>query len=387
MDYILTHGNISVAEMEIDEETAAISKIGAVFAPEHIPVGISVNGGRPNRGDMNDWWHGRSIPASRQNIREAIKALGVSSAEKLITKCFGLSLSDQYWANPVNAPLEWEKINFFDNGFSEDVGDVLFGEAVRGGQLNLISPDNTSDGWLKKKWKIIDGRRCLIKGGSDPFWQQPLNEAMASSVMNRLGIPHVHYYVIWENGLPYSVCENFLDSKTELVSAFYIHNTKKITDANLLYEHYVDCCKALGIPGAQSSLDKMLAVDYLIANSDRHLNNFGGVRDARTLEWIGPAPLFDNGSSFWYNQDAANVVSTVSKMGDTKSQPFFDTHEKQIRLVKDFSWLDFAFLSGIDEEFGELLEKSPRIDAARRDALCFALRTRVKMLKKFINCS
>ncbi|MDR2163733.1 MAG: hypothetical protein LBO70_07340 [Clostridiales Family XIII bacterium] len=30
----------------------------------------------------------------------------------------------------------------------------------------LMSPDNTSDVWLRKKRKIIDGRRCLIKGGS-----------------------------------------------------------------------------------------------------------------------------------------------------------------------------------------------------------------------------
>lgn len=42
--------------------------------------------------------------------------------------------------------------------------------------FSLISPDNTSDGWLKKKWTIIDGKRCLIKSGSAPFFQEPLNE-------------------------------------------------------------------------------------------------------------------------------------------------------------------------------------------------------------------
>jgi hypothetical protein len=136
MEYILTHRKIAVAEIVIDEETAAIARIGAVFSPEHIPVGISMKNHRPNRGDLNDWWQGRSIPASRQNIREAMSKIGLSTAGKLVTKSVGLSLSDQYWVNPVSSPLDWEKVNFFHNPFSGDVGDVLFG----GGATLCVSP-------------------------------------------------------------------------------------------------------------------------------------------------------------------------------------------------------------------------------------------------------
>ena len=376
MNYILTHRKIPVAEIEIDEETSVISGIGTLFAPERIPVGISVKNNRPSRGDLNDWWHGRSIPASRQNIRKALINLGVTSAGMLITKCFGLSLSDQYWVNPVENQLDWDKINFYDNPFTGDVGNILFGGTAGVGVINLISPDNTSDGWLKKKWTIINGKRCLIKGGSDPFQQQPVSEVMAAAVMKRLSIPHVPYSIIWEDGLPYSVCENFITSETELISAFYIHNTMKIKDSNLLYNHYIDCCMQLGIPNARDSLDKMLTVDFLIANYDRHYSNFGAVRNAETLEWITPAPLFDNGSSFWCNQTAVNIYAANNE----RSQPFFDTHEEQIKLVNDFSWLDHSVLSGVDEEINELLRKMPHIDAERRSAICFALRKRAKIL-------
>jgi len=370
------HKKTAVAEIEIDEETAVISKIGMVFAPEHIPVGISIKNSQPNRGDLNDWWHGRSIPTSRQNIREAIDRLGVSSEGKLITKSFGLSLSDQYWANPIINPLNWDQINFFNNPFSEYVGNILFGDAVQEGKVDLVSPDNTSDGWLKKKWVIIDGKRCLIKGGSDPYQQQPINEMIAALIMRRLSIPHVPYSVIWEHDLPYSVCENFITAQTELISAYYIHNVEKIRDVRQLYAHYLDCCAWLGIPNSRIHLDKMLAADYLIANNDRHFNNFGAVRNAETLEWIKPAPLYDNGSSLWYNQSVAAIQNAKT----IKSQPFFNTHEEQIKLVKDFSWLNFTDLIGIDDEFNELLCKSPLIDAKRRDALCIALRNRVEML-------
>jgi hypothetical protein len=95
-----------------------------------------------------------------------------------------------------------------------------------------------------------------------------------------------------------------------------------------------------------------------------------------------PAPLFDNGSSFWYNQSASNIIP----YDKTKSQPFLEMHEEQIKLVKDFSWLNFTDLIGIDEEFNELLKKSPFIDNARRDALCFALRKRAETLSYHSHC-
>ena len=66
-------------------------------------------------------------------------------------KCFALSLSDQYWLNPAEQPLEWRKVNFYHNDFSEDVGNILFGQIPERDSIDLVSPCNTSDGWLKKR--------------------------------------------------------------------------------------------------------------------------------------------------------------------------------------------------------------------------------------------
>lgn len=89
------------------------------------------------------------------------------------------------------------------------------------GSPSLMSPDNTSDGWLKKKWTIIGGKRCLIKGGSNPYQQEPLNGVLASKLMGRLGgaVSFIPYRLLWEGGMPYSVCDDFITSDTELVTA------------------------------------------------------------------------------------------------------------------------------------------------------------------------
>lgn len=380
MQYVLMHKITAVMEIEIDESSAAILKTGQIFNPAHIPVGISVSGGRPDRRSLNEWWTGRAIPASRSGIRDALEILNIPYTQMLLTKCYGLSLSDQYWINPADNPLEWERVNFFSNPFSEDVGNALFGKATDSEAISLISPDNTSDGWLRKKWKIIDGKRCLIKGGSDPAQQEPLNEALATAVMRRLGISHVPYSVIWDDGLPYSVCEDFITPQTELVSAWHITQTQKKDNRTSPYQHFMNCCRDLGIAGAADGIDRMLALDYIIVNEDRHFNNFGAVRNADTLEWIGLAPIFDCGTSMWYNK----FTNAIRAEGKTDSKPFRNSHDEQIKLVNDFSWLDLSALNGIADEFAVILSASPIIDDQRRTALCRALEGRIAMLGRHI---
>jgi hypothetical protein len=141
-------------------------------------------------------------------------------------------------------------------------------------------------------------------------------------------------------------------------------------------QHYLDCCGALGIPGMRESVDRMLTVDFIIANEDRHFGNFGAVRGADTLAWIGPAPIFDSGTSLWHNK----LTKDICPHARQRSRPFCDNHAEQIRLVSSFDWLDLAALRGIDEEAREILQGAVFLDEARRDALCYGLRGRVEML-------
>ncbi|GLB31620.1 hypothetical protein LAD12857_35430 [Lacrimispora amygdalina] len=379
--YILMHKNIPVADIELDEASSAISAIGHIYEAPHVPVGISVKKGVIDRSALNEWWRGRAIPASRAGIKNALAELNVSTTQKLLEKCLGLSLSDQYWICPSGSGIQWSQVNFFDNPFSEDMGNILFGQGSSSDHMSLMSPDNTSDGWLKKKWKIIDGKRCLIKGGSGATQQEPYNEVLAGKIMERLGIPHVPYTMLTEDEYPYSVCEDFITPQTELISAWYVMQTEKKLNHVSIYHHYLDCCEKLGIPGMKEALDRMMVLDYLIANEDRHQNNFGVVRNAETLEYLGAAPIFDSGTSLWFDKP----ISMIGSKTKISCKPFKNNHEEQIKLVSSFDWLNLNALYDIDEELRELMRGSMFIDTARCDALCFALRERVDMLLEVVN--
>ena len=76
---------------------------------------------------------------------------------------------------------------------------------------------------------------------------------------------------------------------------------------------------------------------WVLGIGDRHLNNFGAVRDAETLEWHGMAPIYDSGSSLGYDK----VAPEIRAEQDIECKPFKKHHEEQLKLVTDFSWIDF----------------------------------------------
>lgn len=157
MKYTLMHKEIPVVDIELDESTGAVQKLGAVYCVEHLPLGTADKRGIIDRRALNMWWIDRCIPASRSGIQRALEVLEIAAPQLLLSRCFGLSLSDQYWVKPVDSGLEWEKINFFNNPFSEDIGDVLLGKANKTTGFDFRSPDNTSDGFLKNAGKSLMG--------------------------------------------------------------------------------------------------------------------------------------------------------------------------------------------------------------------------------------
>ena len=380
MKYILMHREVEVAEIELDE-LSHITNIYEVYAEEHFPVGTLGKHG-VDKTMLAKWWAKRSIPASRSGLRETLDLLHMSVPQELLAKCYGLSLSDQYWISPKDKPLMWKEINFFDHDFSEDVGNLLFGYGEFSDSMSLISPDNTSDGQLIKKWKIADGKRVLIKGGSNPYQQEPLCEVIASGIAERLCIPHTKYTLLWEHEKPFSVCQDFITSETELVSAYHIMQSRKKPNDLSDYEFYLSCAEQLGVKNIREQTEKMIVLDFLIGNEDRHFNNFGLIRNAVTLEWIGGAPIFDCGTSLWYNTQES-LIKPLSP--NLPAKPFKKTHREQIKLVKDFSWIDLKALDGMKEEMEEILSQSLYINRERRAVLCDAFCQRAELLGEIAN--
>jgi hypothetical protein len=372
--------NYPVLNIAMDEEISFILAVNEVYDSRRIPIGVDIVDGSPQRMQLVEWWLGRSIPASREFLRELLLELRFGSVNLLLTKSLGLSLTDQYWLKPEKKDFKWEQINYFDNVFSNDIGNYLFDYTPPvTGKFNLFSPDTTSTGNLKKKWKIINGERYLIKGGNGPQYQEPFNEVAACEIARRLGIGHVNYESAWVDEQPVSVCPCFISRDTELVNA-----SQLIAKGNYLYEEgydrFVANCETLGLGNVTPFLDRMIVLDFLIVNTDRHFKNFGFLRNADTLEWLGPAPLFDNGSSFWNNEPEALVRSGF--VGPCKT--FRRTHGEHIALVKDLSWLKLEALQGAEHAVFNIMSANKFMGNEKSKALAWAVQWRAGHLAQYV---
>lgn len=124
------------------------------------------------------------------------------------------------------------------------------------------------------------------------------------------------------------------------------------------------------------SLDDMLILDFIICNRDRHYNNFGMIRNVNTLQIEKAAPIFDSGTSVF----AGISENKIKTLPLNESKPFCKYHEEQIALIQNIERYEFQKLTGLEEEFNELLQRSPFITISRRDKLVTWLGERIRML-------
>jgi len=371
--------NVPLLEVEIDIKTSYIHSIGALYNLEYMPIGIPLlENGMPDKAKFYQWWAGRAIPASRDGLNQALEKMGFADSQELANKSFGLSLSDHYWMKPEGRELTWEEVNFFQNDFSRDVGDAFFKNDFAKKNINLMSPDNTSDGWLRKKWVILNGKRFLLKAGSKPFQQEPFNEVIATKILEQTqDISYVAYDLYKENDLYFSKCQTFVTPETEFVSAFNVYNALPNEKTSAPYDHLLRCAEHFSIPHVKQFLDNMITLDYLILNTDRHWANFGFIRNLNTLRFEGPAPLFDNGTSLWNNELKIMAYFEPSK-------PFRSTHTKQIRLVKSFERFGLKGIQKLEKEIFAILKQNPNMDQSRQEMIWKGLSGRIKGLQHVI---
>ena len=148
---------------------------------------------------------------------------------------------------------------------------------------------------LKKAWIIENKTRYLLKGEYKNELLQPFNEVLASEICHRLGFAHACYTIDIYKDMAVSKCPCFIDKDTELITCYQIKNDMKRHNSKEDYEVYIKVLEENGITDARIKIENMYILDYIIMNEDRHLNNFGIIRDVNTLKWLDVAPIFDNG--------------------------------------------------------------------------------------------
>ncbi|MBR3841205.1 MAG: type III toxin-antitoxin system ToxN/AbiQ family toxin [Erysipelotrichales bacterium] len=389
-EYYLMNKNVRVCKIIFDNNKLVVLDILETYNVEYAPLECFENNSLTAPA-MTEWFRGRGIPSWRDGIDDFLENLGITNKDMLLNKSFGLSLSDHYWMNPISMNMDYNDINFFDHNFnSADYIKASFDNKLLDSEhIDFYSPNNTSDGMLKKAWIVgDDNNRYLLKGSYKQKGYEPISELLSSLINKALNNNYVEYSVEMINHNVVSKCPCFITKDTELLSAYSILSYHNIDTNNTpaidLYKAYVDILERHGISDVKDKLAKMFILDYLIVNKDRHLGNFGVIRDANTLKWLDIAPIFDSGQSMYSQNETfeMNFTSATGTFFNNKEMNFEKTLD--IVLTDSNIFIDFNALYDVIPQWKQMLlqyQDILQIDNQRIDVLCSGLDTRINKLK------
>ncbi len=395
MKCILMNKNTEIMSIEYNTTFNIIEKIYEIYHIDYAPLSIlnsTKTKGSNVLKDTNNWFKGRGIPSWRKDLEKLLEKLNVSSPEELSNKAYALSLSDQYWLKEENSNISWKDINFFTNDFEYEAYleaslDSSSNSTHSTDKAILRSPNNTTDGMLQKGWIIEDGKRVLVKGTYTQSREEPLNEWLASNISKRLGFDYCDYRVEWNAKTKLvSKCDNFITEDEEIISAYDILKSEKKPNNINDYEFYISILEKHHVPNARKNIENMFIVDYLMLNTDRHLKNFGIIRNVNTLEWVRTTPIFDTGQSMECDK-YINEINFSHGSGKFFTNTNKDYEDILHILGTNICDIHINDLDGLCEEYRTLLEKyKDKIDLSdkRINLLVNGLNLRITKLSKHI---
>lgn len=237
---------------------------------------------RISNADM--WLETRAIDSHRANSRLLKKALRLAERDDVSTVIYvnGATITDKYWIKELDSDLTYSDVKFDNDYFSNLAlkGDYnSFNRAAN--SKHSKTPELTNIGSFEKCWKLREGKWWMYKKANH-------DEMFSELFVCRLGQALNMNMAVYERGDGFVKSLDITDNAVvnfEPASSFMGDN-----------EDYVAVIVKLQnlCPKAIPDYIRMIFLDTIVANPDRHTNNFGLLRDVKNGKLLGLAPNFDN---------------------------------------------------------------------------------------------
>ncbi len=230
------------------------------------------------------WLETRAIDSHRANSRLLKKALRLTEKDDISTVIHvnAATINDNYWVRPIGSNLKYKDIKFTNDYFSNLALKGNYDSFNRAAnQKNSRTPELTNVGSFEKCWKLKENKWWMYKKANH---EEMFSELFIYELGTALGM-NMAVYKRAEKAIKTLDFTDGASVNFEPASTFMGDN-----------EDYLDVViklKAL-CPKAIPDYIKMIFLDTIVANPDRHTNNFGLLRDIKTGKLLGLSPNFDN---------------------------------------------------------------------------------------------
>ena len=235
-------------------------------------------------GNVLKWLETRAIDYHRANSRLLKKALRLAEKDDISTviSVNAATITDNYWIKPFGSPLTYKDVRFDNDYFAKLAlnGDYdSFSKAAS--SRTSITPELTNTGSFEKCWRLVNGEWLMVKSADH---NQQFSEIFIYELGKQLG---------------FSMSEYVRGQKNVMTPDFTGNGTYNFEPAFSFMgdnEDYIAVVKKLREVAPHSIIDyvRMVFLDTIVANPDRHTFNFGLLRDPKSGEVVSLAPNFDN---------------------------------------------------------------------------------------------
>ena len=197
MRYTIRHFDLPLLTFEANMDSADTDlHIIKVYEENRsfLPLNLTVS-----EDGVERWLRHRTIPKNRAYVDALLSKVGLSLNRPLgiIAANKGLSLNDCFWVDAEGSGDTFEKVNLYDNRFSQVLAAIAFtgyGSSIR---TSLAScPEFSTNGMLPKCWRRQNGKIYLYKGGTSGFSNlgfEPYSELYAYQVAQAMGVNAIRY--------------------------------------------------------------------------------------------------------------------------------------------------------------------------------------------------
>lgn len=238
---------------------------------------------------------GRRAPRHRKHIEQLLAQYGCLTLDGFLQVSHALSLNDTFWVKQEDSPLCWQDVSLYQNDFDEIIAEAALNGSFSEQSLSSTSPEFATDGYYAKCWKREQGGIYLYKAGSATYELEPLSEYLAAQLSGILCPGAVPYDMRFHHGRLVSTCPLFTSESVGLAKMAAIAREDRSISGLLKYFRSI---------GSEDAFRRMMVLDAIILNTDRHLGNFGVLFDTDTMQVKTMAPVFDNNRSLLFDLDS-----------------------------------------------------------------------------------
>ena len=327
-----------------------------------------------NLANFYHWCASRMLTLDRQYAKAIFNSIGVSQATtdqdraRVTLSYHCVSLTDVYWVREHGENITFAEVNLYDHSLN----DAVVAISLKGRQMTVtnqeLAQDISTGGCFPKAWireqtdensfginsfdingfdiaasqtrklqSVDNSRFYLLKDGGETVVRR---ELLASKICRCFAIPQVLYepYIFENQTVTKSAIFTSKDYSIVTKMAFDIYAANYDLDT-------LQVCHSLDPVGYYG----MNILDYLVGNTDRHVENWGFLIDNRTNKYVSLHPLMDFNQSFlsYDTLDGANCLTVLPERMTQREAAIDAVRHIGLRQIGE---VDMAWFGNMEEE-------------------------------------